>query len=100
MRPDASVPRVLELLMPRLSDLSGVPVSLDLSAEIADQADSRSSTGRGVRVYKSHIEGRHNTEVNMTDREKIQMASHSTCHVMGCTMHRWNEFRVQGRRIE
>ncbi|KAG6973411.1 hypothetical protein JG688_00003551 [Phytophthora aleatoria] len=45
---------------------------------------------------KSHIEGRHNTEVNMTDREKIQMASHSTCHVMGCTMHRWNEFRVQG----
>ncbi|KAG3098074.1 hypothetical protein PI125_g15475 [Phytophthora idaei] len=37
MRPDASVPRVLELLVPRLSDLSGVPVSLDLSVSMAVQ---------------------------------------------------------------
>ncbi|KAG2995858.1 hypothetical protein PC118_g2780 [Phytophthora cactorum] len=162
MRPDASVPRVLELLMPRLSDLSGVPVSLDLSVSMAVQLnfwahggatkkiecvnvdegcprcnfdsflgrlvlfkraqvlhidgayvvepDGRNFGRLKLRIkriqeaaldeefafIKSHIEGRHNTEVNMTDREKIQMASHSTCHVMGCTMHRWNEFRVQG----
>ncbi|KAG3045154.1 hypothetical protein PC121_g21457 [Phytophthora cactorum] len=142
MRPDASVPRVLELLMPRLSDLSGVPVSLDLSVSMAVQLnfwahggatkkiecvnvdegcprcnfdsflgrlvlfkraqvlhidgayvvepDGRNFGSLKLRIkriqeaaldeefafIKSHIEGRHNTEVNMTDREKIQMASH------------------------